>query len=262
MGTLRNNWYSSSCSPSDVERIDLSIEKEWVMGMVKEVVDILKEVAEGIEHIKKIADTVQTGTEYLKHHHPQVRADLSALCSELQNTSIAVAAASAVLTNFRFTISEPARETELPRFNDHLIAHKEKAAKMGRSLHAMRGHCKKIGAHVIRLQEERKLKGLKRLLQLLGIDSTERDQEFLENLQDIYDEEMQSYLLVDQLSRALQLSLDDIAAALGPAGKMLPENLPAAAALLGVYAEEFGKLESKSLYLTLNLQETINALDE
>jgi hypothetical protein len=231
------------------------------MSLLKDVTDILKDVAEGIKHIKTIADTVRSGKEYLKHKHPEVRTDLSALCGELRNTSSAVAAASAVLTHFRFTVSGPARDTEPARFNDHLIAHKAKAAEVGRSLEAVRGHCRKIRAHAGRLQEQRKAMGLDRLLQLFGIESTGRDRTFSRALQAIYDEETQSYRLIDRLSQALQLSLNDIASALGPAGTMRPENVPAASTLLGEYAKAFGALESESKYLAQDLQESIDELD-
>lgn len=231
------------------------------MGIVKDVADILKDVADGIQHIRTVADAVRDGKDFLKQRHPEVREDLKALCRELQNTSMALAAASAVLTHFRFTVAGSALESEPARFNDHLIAHKAKAAAVGDSLRAMRGHCHKIRAHADRLQQRRSALGLDRLLQLFGIDSVERDRKFAGALESIYDEELQSYLLVSRMTEGLRLSMDDIASALGPAGTMHPGNVPAAAAVLGEYAQAFSAIESESNFLALDLQQTIDALD-
>jgi hypothetical protein len=229
--------------------------------MIGDVIEIIKQVAEGIEHIKTISDAVRDGRDFLKAQHPEIKADLAALCQEMQRTTIAVAAASAVLTHFRFTVSGAAVSTEPARFNDHLIAHKALAARVSTSLEAMRGHCSKIRAHANRLRGNLQPKKLDRLLQLFGIDSAERDREVGQALQRIYDDEMQGHLLVNRLALGLQLSLDDIGNALGPPGQMLPENVPAAAALLGSYAQAFGALESQCNYLALDLQQTIDRLD-
>jgi len=66
--------------------------------------------------------------------------------------------------------------------------------------------------------------------------------------------------LVTQLSVALRLALDDVAAKLGPAGSMLPANVPVSAALLGEYADAFSSLETTSNDLAHDLQESIDAL--
>ena len=232
------------------------------MSIVKDVADALKGVAEGIEHVQTVAKAIRDGKDFLKVKHPEVRSDLVAMCTELRNTSTAVAAASAVLTHFRFTVAGSALDTEPARFNDHLIAHKEKAALVSQSLHAMRGHCHAIKEHVDRLRTRAKSLNFDRLLLLFGIDSAARDREVATALQNIYDEEIQGYQLVHLLSFALQRTLAEIANALGPSGTMLPENVPRAAALLGEYASAFSALETRSNYLALDLQQTIDALEQ
>jgi hypothetical protein len=229
--------------------------------MIDDVIEIIKQVAEGVDHIKTIADAVKDGRDFLKARHPEIQTDLTALCQEMQKTTIAVAAASAVLTHFRFTVSGSAVSSEPARFNEHFIAHKERAARVSISLEAMRGHCSKIREHADRLCGNLKPKKVDRLLQLFGIDSTERDRQVGRALQLIYDDEMQGHLLVNRLALGLQLSLEDIGKALGPPGQMLPENVPAAATLLGHYAQAFSGLESQCNYLALDLQQTIDALD-
>ncbi len=106
---------------------------------------------------------------------------------------IAVAVASAILTHFRFTVAGSAIESEPARFNDHLIAHKENAARVSASLQELRGHCHVIKRHVDGLRGKAKSLNLDRLLLLFGIDSAAREQEVATALEKIYDDEMQGY---------------------------------------------------------------------
>jgi hypothetical protein len=230
------------------------------MSIVKEVADGIQAVSEGIQHIRTVAKAVNDGLDYLKLRHPDIQNDLAAMCAEMRNTSIAVAAASAVLTHFRFTIAGSALDSEPARFNDHLIAHKEKAAKVSASLHALRGHCHVIARQVDQLRQKAASLNLGRLLLLFGIDAAKREQEVLRALEDIYNEEMQGYRLVHGLSQSLQRALDDVGSALGPPGTALPQNVPTAAALLGEYADAFSALETEANYLALELQQSIDAL--
>jgi hypothetical protein len=232
------------------------------MGTIREVTDALKDVAEGIEHIRTVAQAVRDGKDYLKLKYPEIGNDLAAMCAELRNTSTAVAAASAILTHFRFTTAGSDLDRQPARFNDHLIAHKEKAAQVSRSLEAMRGHCHVIAQHVAKLEQQATALHLGRLLLLFGIDSTARDKQVATALRNIYDEEMQGYRLVQRLSLALQRALDEVSRELGPAGGMLPANVQTAAALLGEYADAFSKLETESNYLALDLQQSIDVLEE
>jgi hypothetical protein len=231
------------------------------MSIVKEAADALKAVADGIGHIRTVAKAVSDGKDYLKLKHPEIKKDLAAMCAQMRNTSVAVAAASAVLTHFRFTVAGNAMDREPARFNDLLVAHKATAQRVTSSLHALRGHCHVIKQHADALHARAKSLNLDRLLLLFGIDSAERDKTVEAALQDIYDEESQAYRLVAELSLALRLSLDDVANALGPKGTMLPSNVPIAAVRLGEYADAFGPLESTCNYLVLELQQSIDALE-
>jgi hypothetical protein len=157
-------------------------------------------------------------------------------------------------------VAGSAVDFETARFNDHLVAHKEVAQRVTNSLHALRGHCHVIEEHANALHAKAGSLNLDWLLLLFGIDSAERNKQVEKALQEIYDEEMQAYRLVHELSLALRLALEDVSNALGPKGAMLPENVPVAAALLGEYADAFGKLETESNYLVLELQQSIDAL--
>jgi hypothetical protein len=145
------------------------------------------------------------------------------------------------------------------RFNDQLISQKEKAARVQESLLALRGHCHTIKKHADALDKTAStLKS--RVLLLIGVDSAERDHQVAAALNRIYDDETDSYRLVQQLTTALRLALDDISQTLGPSGTMDPKNVPAAAELLGEYAKLFEPLESESNYLVFTIQDAINEL--
>ena len=229
--------------------------------MIRDVLDSVKLVADGVNHIRTVAQAVHDGRDYLKLQHPEIRDDLAKMCDEMRKTAVAVAAASAVLTHFRFTVEGSARDSEPARFNEHLIAHKEVAAYITQSLHSMRGRCSIIQEHADKLRDRANSMNLGRMLRLFGIDSAERDRQVADALQEIYNDEWQGYLLIGRLSGALQQALDDIASALGPPGTMEPARVPDAAKLLGAYAQEFSRLESESNFVVLELQQSIDALE-
>jgi hypothetical protein len=231
------------------------------MGLLHEAAEAIKGVAAGVEHVRTIATAIRDGRDYLKLTHPETARDLSAMCAEMRNTLTAIAAASAILTHFHVSVAGSAIDSKPRAFNDHLVAHKEKAQVVMISLHAMRGHCPVIKQHVERLRTRAKSLNLERLLLLFGIDSVERDRAVADSLQDLQDEEMQAYRLAGQLSLSLQLALNDISHALGLPAAVQPENVPAAAALLGAYADAFGRLESTSSYVALELQQSIDVLE-
>jgi hypothetical protein len=54
--------------------------------MIKDVLDAIKAVAEGIDHINTVAKAVSDGLDYLKLRHPDIKEDLAAMCHEMRNT--------------------------------------------------------------------------------------------------------------------------------------------------------------------------------
>lgn len=66
--------------------------------------DAVTDVTDGIERIRTITTAVCDGEDYLMARRPQVRQKLAAICAEMQKLVTAVAAASANLTHFRFTV--------------------------------------------------------------------------------------------------------------------------------------------------------------
>ena len=52
--------------------------------MLKDILDGLKLVAEGIKNVRAIAEAVKDGEAYVRVHHPDVQATLRALLGELE----------------------------------------------------------------------------------------------------------------------------------------------------------------------------------
>jgi hypothetical protein len=229
--------------------------------IVAEVMDGMKLVSGGIQNIRTILSANEDGRDYLQSRHPNVKDDVIAMCKEMQKTTQAVAAASAIVTHFRFTVVGQAVEMEPARFNEHFMKHKAQAVAVTRQLNSLRGRCGIIRDHANNLNEEAKRANLMGLFKLFGFDSRERELQLVEALQRIYDDEMQYHSNVYAMGRTLQVTLDDIHSKLGPGGSMDPRNVPKAAQALGEYAELFSKLESDANYAALQLQETINDLD-
>ncbi|MDP7600249.1 MAG: hypothetical protein QF605_02580, partial [Rhodospirillales bacterium] len=58
----------------------------------------------------------------LKTKHPHVADDLIEMCEEMSKSSQALAAASSIITHFRFVIGDT-NAAEASRFNEHLVNH-------------------------------------------------------------------------------------------------------------------------------------------
>lgn len=58
--------------------------------MVKDVIDGLQLVADGIESVKTIADAVKSGKDYVTTKHPDVQNDLRLLVDELRKSLLLI----------------------------------------------------------------------------------------------------------------------------------------------------------------------------
>src|SRR4051812_38299793 len=116
------------------------------MAMIGEVRDALALVADSISHIRTLSEAIREGKEYLRTTHPQVKEDLIVMCEEMRKSASALAAASSIVTHFRFVIGD-ALSSEASRFNDYLVESKSQAETLEQQIDSMRGHCTVIEAH-------------------------------------------------------------------------------------------------------------------
>lgn len=229
------------------------------MAIIQEVIDAIAAVADSVDHVRTISEAIKNGRDYLKTTHPHVASDLVVMCEEMRKSSQALAAASSIVTHFRFVIGD-ALVAEAARFNEHLMNHKSQAETVDQQLRSMRGHCSVIEKHAEAIRKNADPKGLKSLAAALGLHSGDRERELADALRGIYDEEMQYHSGVHGMANAVKAALKAVQETLGPPGVIEPRKVPEAALLLGEYATAFAKLESDCNYNGLQLQASIDAL--
>jgi hypothetical protein len=212
---------------------------------VKEALDAIEMVAKGIENIRKIVNAVREGKAYLTTKHPEAKAHVAAMLAEMEKTMTVVARASAVLTHFWFTAKS---EASLDRFNAQFQKHKEEADTLANNIDNLRGHCTAIKKEAETI-EGKALFGRSAfapIFERLGLQSKQREQELGELLHDLANHDFEVTDSAKKILEALNISLRAVQDALGPNRVMLPENIPAAGALLAEHAKAFEPLEKKA----------------
>jgi hypothetical protein len=228
--------------------------------MLKDVIDGLKLVADGIKSVNTIADAIKSGKEYLKAKHPEVRTDLQAMLAELSKSMFVIKQASAVLTNFRFAIVTDVRGTELARFNEYFIQSKTDAQLLRDRIDDLRTHCSKIREHGSKISGSATATGFAKIFGLLGLNSPQRELELGEQLDKLAYEDFAVANSAEQMLLCLEGALKDVQNALGSGGSMYPENVPQAAALLAEYGPEFEKLEDQAVAAVKEIRELAKEL--
>jgi hypothetical protein len=214
--------------------------------MLKDVVDGLNLVADGIKSVKTIADAVNNGRDYLKAKHPEIQSDLQAMVGELGKSLFVIKQASAVLTNFRFAIAVDTQGTELARFNGYFIKSKTEAQHLRDHIDDLRTHCSKVREHASRISGPATAIGFAKIFTLLGLNSPKREKELGERLDKLAYEDFALANSAERMLKCLEDALRDVQNALGDGGSMFPQNVPQAAALLAEYGPEFEKMEERA----------------
>lgn len=214
--------------------------------MLKEVIDGLKLVADGIDNIETIAKAVKSGKDYVQAKHPAIQADLRALIDELGKSLSVIKRASAVLTNFRFSISNDVQGSELARFNNYFIQSKTDAQYLSDHIDDLRTHCSKIREHGTAISGSAGASGFMAIFTLLGLNSPEREKELGEQLDKLAYEDFAVANSAEIMLNSLEQALKDVQNALGDGGAMYPENADGAVSLLAEYGPAFEKMEAKA----------------
>jgi hypothetical protein len=229
------------------------------MAIIQEVRDAITAVAETVDHVRTISEAIKNGRDYLKTKHPHVSSDLVAMCEEMRKSSEALAAASSIVTHFRFVIGD-ALAHEASRFNEHLVNHKAQAETVEARLRSMRGHCSVIEKHAESIRKNAVPNRLTPISEALGLSSGKRERDLAAALQGIYDEETQYHLGVYAMANAIKAALKSVQDTLGPPGVIDPTKVPDASIVLGEYATAFARLEASCNYNALQLQTSIDSL--
>jgi len=211
--------------------------------MLKDILDGLKLVAEGIKNVRAIAEAVKDGEAYVRVHHPDVQATLRALLGELEKSLMLVKQASAVLTNFRFAVSTDRQSAELARFNDYFIKAKADEQYLRKNIEDLRTHCSKVRAQASLIAGGAGVPAFLKLFGYLGLRSADREKELADKLDKLAYEDFAVANSAQKMLDCLTAALKDVQDALGTGGAMYPQNVPSAAALLGQLGPAFSDME-------------------
>ncbi|WP_347274655.1 hypothetical protein [Candidatus Kuenenia sp.] len=229
--------------------------------MLKDMIDALKLVTEGIDSVKTIAEAVKSGKDYIEAKHPEVRSDLRLMVDELQKSLLLIKRASAVLTNFRFAISADVQGSELVRFNDYFIQSKTEAQHLENHIDDLRTHCSKIRKHGTKIGGEATVAGFTKVFTLLGLNSPQREQKLGQQLDKLAYEDYAVANSAAKMLECLVSALKDVQNALGDGGTMHPENVATAAALLAEYGPEFERTEEQAAQAVKDIRELVKELE-
>jgi hypothetical protein len=229
--------------------------------MIKDIIDGLKLVADGIKSVKTIAEAVKSGKTYLKANHPEVQSDLRAMVEELGKSLSVIKRASAVLTNFWFAISTDVKGSELARFNNYFIKSKTEAQLLRDHIEDLRTHCGKIREHGGKISGSATASGFRKIFELLGLNSPEREKQLGEQLDKLAYEDFAVANSAAKMLDCLEGALKDVQNALGGGRSMYPEKIPEACALLAQYGPEFEKMEERAEEAVKDIREVVKDLE-
>lgn len=225
--------------------------------MLKEVIDGLKIVAEGIKSINTITEAVKSGKDYIKLKHPEVKSDMRAMVEELGKSIFVIKRASAVMTNFWFAISTDAQGAELARFNDYFIQSKTEAQHLRNHIGDLRTHCSKIREHGVDIAGSAGATGFAKIFTLLGLNSPEREKKLGEQLDKLAYEDFAVANSAEQMLECLEHALKDVQNALGNGRSMYPEKVGQAATLLLEYGPVFEEMEEEAAEAIKDIQRLV-----
>jgi uncharacterized phage infection (PIP) family protein YhgE len=225
--------------------------------MIKDVLDALKVVADGIDSVKSILDAVKTGANYLKAKHPDVQGEVQKLVAELGKSVGVIKAASAVLTNFRFAVATDGQGKELARFNNYFIKSKTDAQFLRDHIEDLRTHCSKVRDHAMQIGNQCKGDGFMALFATaLNLRDPQREQQLAQKLDRLAFEDFAVANSANQMVTSLDDALQLVQDALGTGGAMYPENIPAAAEVLAALASAFEQIEQQATQALRDVQQS------
>jgi hypothetical protein len=225
------------------------------MTVVREVSDLLKIAADGVENIRSIHKAAKDGYAYLNRYHEDARADLAGLLDELVKLTQVTAEASAIVTRFDFTVAGTDVGREPARFNKYLVQHKTVQRKLAAQLDETRTHCSQVGYHYAGLKAKAE-NGDNPFAVLFKARRT-RAEQLAHLVGDIYSDDSRVLEQFTSIANAIDLALEDVRSVLAPDGEARPEHVPRAARVLAQHAKLFRPIESEANFAAGELRSLI-----
>jgi hypothetical protein len=100
------------------------------MTIARDVADAIHLLAELVRDTRELADAIGDGRKFLTREHPEAKADLVEMVTQMQATVEGLAEVTSVVTGFRFTTKGAAVDFEPARFNKYVIAQKKEGDRI------------------------------------------------------------------------------------------------------------------------------------
>ena len=236
--------------------------KESPMSIVKEIADAIELLAGVVKNTQSIVNAVDDGKEYLARNHPDAAKDFEQLLDQMQVAVVGLAAATAVVTDFRFTIgSEYARERDLAQFNKYVVKQGVKIQKLRGQIRNLKGDCEKIRVLWESLNKRRtKDESWSSMFGLLGMRRSNRREELARSISRFYANDQEMIRAIEMILELAEKALKDVVSSLGKPGRQHPFNVPIAAQMLGVYSSAFEEPQKQLNDLVSALNDAANDL--
>ncbi|HEY6661841.1 MAG TPA: hypothetical protein VIZ66_02855 [Sphingomicrobium sp.] len=223
--------------------------------------DAVQLLADLVKNTRELAQAVQDGREYFVRQHPEAKASLVQMLTEMQTTVEGLARVTSVVTGFRFTTDGAARDFEPSRFNTYVISQSEKVAKLRGDLRKLKGSCSNIRDARDKLNDLAGGQGdWAAMFRLFGKSRRARDNELARALSNFYADDRRMIEAIEKILKLSETALEEANAALGPPGHASTYNAEKAAAVLNVYGLVFNDSGKQLDALVKTLEDTADKL--
>lgn len=229
------------------------------MAGVSDIAEVVKMVADVVRNTREIIQAVNDGRKYLERNYPDSKDEWADLLYQMQLTVEGLAEVTKVVSAFRFS-GGPAADYETVRFNDYVIEQKAKLVELNGRLRDLKGSSGKVRDLRDALNAHSEDRGWASMFGLLGEKGRRDAIELASVLSNFYADDEK---LADTIRRMMELAeaaVNDVDAALAPAGIADPAFIPDAAAVLDVYATIFAEPQRELNTLVQSLEETRSVL--
>jgi len=210
------------------------------MSTVKDVAELLSQLAKIVKDTHSILKAITDGKEYLKRRFPSSSSDFSQLLLQMQITMEGLAKVTAVAQNFRFTMgSDEAKERDLARFNNHVIKHQKQVELLRDDIKSLKNDCDEIRKIRDELTDKKKGSSWSRMFGLVGLRASRKRDELTSAISNFYADDQAMIYIFEEALKLTDSALREVNEELGPPGHAYVGNVPNAARILGVYADLF-----------------------
>lgn len=232
------------------------------MSIIKDFAQALSELSDLIENTRSIIKAINDGKEYLARKHPAASKDFAALLKQMRVAVEGLAEVTAVVQNFRFTVSSrAATERSLERFNKHMVKHNTKVTKLRGKIRKLKADCSKIGKLRDKLNDKSSGRSWSRMFNLVGIRAGHKRDQLALTIGSFYSDDLRMIGVVENTLALAEQALADVDDSLGPPGQQDPYNVPRAAEMLAVYSGMYKEPHKKLQQLADDMSNAASSLE-